>query len=317
MRILLTGVSGFAGSSLLPRLLEDGHEIRAFARERARVEQTLAQTNAAVGAGELDLVIGDTLTGAGLPQAMRDVEVAYYLIHSMEPSGSASFPMRERASAEAFANAARTAGVRRIVYLGGLLPDLRDAAPSQHLASRHAVERILLDAIPESVALRASIVIGARSRSFRFLVRLVERLPVLALPAWRNFRTQPLDERDMIEMLAACATSDSVSGRSLDIGGPDVLTYREIIERIAELMMLGRPSIGLGVTLTPIAARLAAVLTRESPDLVLPLMEGLSSDLLAAEQKVADLLDVSLHSFDAAVEHALHEWEKVEPLAAR
>jgi uncharacterized protein YbjT (DUF2867 family) len=316
MRILLTGVSGFVGSSLLPRLLQEGHEVRAFARERTRVEQALIRANA-VQAGELDLVIGDTLTGAGLPQAMRDVEVAYYLIHSMEPAAGGSFPMRERASAEAFANAARAAGVRRIVYLGGLLPDLSDTVPSQHLASRHAVEGILLDAIPDSVALRASIVIGARSRSFRFLVRLVERLPVLALPSWRRFRTQPIDERDMIEMLAACATFTSFPRRSLDIGGPDVLSYRQLVERIAELMMIRRPSVGLGVTLTPIAARLAAVLTEESPDLVLPLMEGLSSDLLAADDNVAESLGVTLHSFDSAVEHALHEWEKVEPLAAR
>jgi uncharacterized protein YbjT (DUF2867 family) len=341
MRILLTGISGFAGAALLPRLLEQGHDVRALARDRARVQDAL-QPSSDVSLADVELVIGDTLTGASVLGAMRDVEVAYYLIHSMEPSSGDPFPARERASAETFAQAARAAGVRRIVYLGGLLPREREISPgdsrrarsagdsrrasagaparaqtSPHLSSRHAVERILLDAVPDSVALRASIVIGARSRSFRFLVRLVERLPVLTLPAWRRFRTQPIDERDIVEMLASCASVASVAGRSLDVGGPDVLTYGEVVERIAELMMLGRPSVGFGVTVTPIAARLAAVLADERPELVLPLMEGLIGDLLPAGDDAAEILNVELHSFDSAVEHALYEWEKVEELAAR
>jgi uncharacterized protein YbjT (DUF2867 family) len=341
VRILLTGISGFAGSALLPRLLEQGHEVRALARERGRVELAL-QASSAVSLADFELVIGDTLSGAGVPGAMRDVEVAYYLIHSMEPSSGEPFPVRERASAETFAQAARAAGVQRIVYLGGPLPPTGDAPSrastrslpttppatdlarsaqlahtSTHLSSRHAVERILLDTVTDSVALRASIVIGARSRSFRFLVRLVERLPILTLPPWRHFRTQPIDERDVVEMLAACASVTSVAGRSLDVGGPDVLTYGEVMGRIAELMLLNRPSIGFGLTVTPIAARLAAVLADERPELVLPLMEGLTGDLLAVDDDAAELLNVELHSFDSAVEHALWEWEKVEPLAAR
>ena len=202
MRILLTGISGFAGSALLPRVLEQGHEVCALARDRSRVELALPSD---VGIADIELVIGDTLTGANVLGAMRDVEVAYYLIHSMEPSsggmGGISFSARERASAETFAQAAQAAGVGRIVYLGGLLPREGDTVvkggvqatartsqlgASAHLSSRHAVERILLDAVPDSISLRASVVIGARSRSFRFLVRLVERMPVLALPAWRR-----------------------------------------------------------------------------------------------------------------------------------
>jgi uncharacterized protein YbjT (DUF2867 family) len=323
VRILITGLSGFAGAALLPRLLEQGHEVRALARDRARVQSAL-ESNRDVGIADIELEIGDTLTGAGIHSAMRNVEVAYYLIHSMEPSSGEPFPARERVSAQTFASAAQAAGVRRIVYLGGLLPH-KQASPkgqeqvkiSSHLSSRYTVERILLDAIPDSVALRASIVIGARSRSFRFLVRLVERMPVLTLPAWRRFHTQPVDERDIVEMLASCASNPSVAGRSLDIGGPDVLTYGQMMQRIAELMGLGRPSLGLGVTVTPIAARLAAVLADESPELVLPLMEGLTGDLLPAKDDSAELLNVELHSFDSAVEHALYEWEKTEPLAAR
>jgi uncharacterized protein YbjT (DUF2867 family) len=348
VRVLLTGISGFAGSALLPRLLEQGHEVRALARDRARVELALEsiahQSHAEVSIEDFELQIGDTLSGAGVLGAMRGVEVAYYLIHSMEPSpGGArgtSFSARERASAETFAQAARAAGVKRIVYLGGPMPpaqatfadtrhgkegrsradvgsDKKRSQISPHLSSRNAVERILLEAVPDSVALRASLVIGARSRSFRFLVRLVERMPVLALPAWRRFRSRPVDERDVIEMLCSCASVKAVGGRSMDVGGPEVLSYGEIVERIAELMMLGRPSVGIGVTVTPIAARVAAVIAGERPELVLPLMESLTSDLLPSGEDPAELLGVDLHSFDSAVEHALAEWERSEPLAAR
>ena len=338
MRVLLTGISGFAGAALLPRLLEEGHEVRALARDRGRVERALAATRSPlrdpIDLEDFQLTIGDTLSGAGVLGALRGVEVAYYLIHSMEPSPSGpdgdSFPARERASAQTFAQAARAAGVRRIVYLGGPLPGPRHESAraetgspranervSAHLSSRNAVERILLDSIPDSVALRASIVIGARSRSFRFLVRLVERMPVLALPAWRRYRSRPIDERDIVEMLLACASVEAVGGRSLDAGGPEILAYGEIVERLAELMMLARPSLPIGVTVTPIAARLAALIAGERPELVLPLMESLTGDLLPRGEDPAELLGVDLHSFDSAVEHALGEWERSEPLAAR
>jgi uncharacterized protein YbjT (DUF2867 family) len=328
MRVLLTGASGFAGSLLLPRLHREGHEVRAFARDPARLRIPIAW--------HLDTVRGDVISGAGLKEALDGIEVAYYLIHSMErpPAKSGEgeglgprptstgrarnaggFPELERRAAYNFARAARHAGVKRIVYLGGLLPESR--AASRHLASRLAVERILLDAVADSVALRASIVIGARSRSFRFLVHLIERMPVLALPAWQRYSTAPIDARDVTEMLLAAAHVPEVAGRSLDIGGPSVLSYGEMIGRIAELMLVGRPALGLPLNATPIAARVAAAIATEDPELVLALMESLSGDLLPAEDRAAELLGVKLHSFDAAVEHALAEWEAVEPLRAR
>jgi uncharacterized protein YbjT (DUF2867 family) len=213
--------------------------------------------------------------------------------------------------------------VGRIVYLGGLLPRWSDGGQdrgaqraSSHLASRAEVERILLDAVPDSIALRASIVIGAYSRSFRLLVRLVERMPVLTLPAWQRFRTQPIDARDVTEMLAVAAEAP-LGGRSLEVGGPDVLTYGEMLAGIAELMLVRRPSLRVRVNLTGITARVAAAIAGEDPELVLPLMEGLQGDLLPADDHAAQLLGVHLHSFDSAVESALRDWERLEPLAAR
>jgi uncharacterized protein YbjT (DUF2867 family) len=170
--------------------------------------------------------------------------------------------------------------------------------------------------VADSLALRASIVIGARSRSFRLLVHLVERLPVLTLPAWQRFRTQPIDARDVIEMLAAAATAQPAT-HSLDVGGPDVLTYGEMLTRIADLMLIRRPAVRLRVNMTAVTARVAAAIAGEDPELVVPLMEGLQSDLLPADDHASELLGVRLHSFDSAVEHALGEWEQSESLAAR
>jgi uncharacterized protein YbjT (DUF2867 family) len=303
MRVLITGVSGYVGGALIPRLRAGGHELRGLARDPARVRE------------RLPLVTGDVVSGAGLREALDGIDVAYYLVHSMEPGVDGRFAEHERRAAENFAAAARAEGVRRVIYLGGLLP--AGLSPSAHLASRLAVEEALLDASPESVSLRASIVIGAHSRSFRLLVRLVERLRVVPLPAWHVYRTRPIDERDVLELLARAVAHPGVAGRSLDVAGPDVLTYGEMIERIADIMLVGRSALRLGLTATPVASRLAARIAGEHWELVGPLMEGLSGDLLPRDDSAVRLLGVRLHSFSRAVEHALRVWETSEPLAAR
>jgi uncharacterized protein YbjT (DUF2867 family) len=305
MKVLITGVSGYVGSRLVPRLERDGHELLGLSRDPAR----------AADAG-IPVVRGDVSTGDGLEQALQGVDVAYYLIHSMEPASNGSFGGIERQSAESFARAAQAAGVGRIIYLGGLVPA---AGPvSQHLVSRLEVEQILLRATPCSVAFRASIVIGARSRSFRFLVRLVERMPVLIVPGWRTHVTTPIDERDMTEMLTRAATSDQVCGESLDAGGPDIVSYGELIDRIRDLMLVDRPTLGFSrLTVTPIASRISSLIAGEQHTLIGPLMESLNDDLLPRDGRAAELLGVRLHSLDAAIERSLREWEREEPLVAR
>jgi uncharacterized protein YbjT (DUF2867 family) len=305
---LVTGASGYVGAALAPRLARDGHVVRGFGRSAARIE--------AAGAPFDEIVVGDAATGAGLERALDGVDVAYYLIHSMEGPAAGGFPEAERLAADTFGAAAAAAGVRRIVYLGGLVPE--GARLSRHLASRLAVEEALLAAAPETVALRASIVVGARSRSFRFLVRLIERLPVLALPAWRDNRTQPIDGRDVLEFLAAAATlPERHTGRSWDIAGPDAMSYAEMLDRIADRLMISRRSIGLGFTLTPVAAVIAAAVAGEEVGLIEPLMESLEHDLLPRDRHAASTFGVKLHGFDAAVDRALRELEQLEEVAAR
>ena len=302
MRILLTGASGSIGAALAPALAREGHELRGFGRDPARV------------AASLPFVSGDAISGAGLDEALDGIDVAYFLIHSME--GNGAFEDNERVAAQNFVAAAQRAGVPRVVYLGGLVPAQRRL--SRHLGSRLEVERILLAGLPEAVAVRASIVIGARSRSFRFLVHLVERLNVLALPPWREHRTQPIDVRDVVAYLVASAsTPHARGGLSLDIAGPDVVSYGEMIERIADLMLVRRRKLRLGRNVTPIVAPVAAALAGEDAGFIRPLMESLSSDLLPRDERAPHLLGVRLHRFDRAVERALRDWESIESLAAR
>jgi uncharacterized protein YbjT (DUF2867 family) len=314
MTVLVTGASGYVGAALIPRLQTAGLPVRAFARDPVRVAA------AGVDLAEVDVVTGDAVTGEGLDAALDGVDVAYFLIHSMETpavgADAGGFRSRDRRAAEAFAAAAQRAGVRRVVYLGGLVP--ATGAASAHLASRLEVEQALLQAAPEALALRASIVIGARSRSFRFLVRLVERVPVMPLPAWREQRTQPIDGRDVLAYLEAAGTSPAVDGPlSLDIAGPDIVTYGELVARIQDALLVGRVPIPLNFNLTPIASRVAAAIAGEDHALIGPLMEGLEGDLLPRDDRAPRLLGVRPHGLDSAIERALREWEAVEPLRAR
>jgi uncharacterized protein YbjT (DUF2867 family) len=306
---LVTGATGYVGGRLLRRLAEEGRPVRALARRPEAVERLEG----------VEPVRGDLLDARALAPALEGCRTAYYLVHSMEAATNGSdFAERDRRAALAFARAASGAGVEQIVYLGGIEPSGGPAALSAHLRSRLEVERILLEAVPRSTALRASIVIGAGSSSFRVLVRLVERLRVLPMPSWRSKRTQPIAERDVIEFLARTPEVPGAAGRSLDIAGPDVISYGEMIERIAEAMGVGRMPLGFGVSLTPPASAVVAGVTGQPLDLVRPLMESLESDMLPRDaQEAPRLYGLRPLPFDRAVDRALREWESREPLGAR
>jgi uncharacterized protein YbjT (DUF2867 family) len=305
---LVTGATGYVGGRLIERLAREGRPLRALARDPSRLDPVEG----------VEAMAGDLVRDTGLEAALDGVETAYYLVHSMEPTAGAAngdFGSRDRLAATNFARAATAAGVERIVYLGGLVA--QDAPLSPHLASRLEVERILLEGAPSSTALRASIIVGAGSSSFRILVRLVERLRVLPFPAWRDHRTQPISERDAIEYLARTPETPGAAGRSLDIAGPDVLSYGAMIERIADHMGVSRMPLRLRVSQTPAASAVVAGIVGQPLELVRPLMESLEYDLLPRDDSARAIYGIHGHSFDRAVEHALREWERTEELAAR
>jgi uncharacterized protein YbjT (DUF2867 family) len=306
---LVTGATGYVGGRLIERLRAEGRPVRAMARDPERFATV----------DGVEAVHGDVVADSGLQAALDGVSTAYYLIHSMEPARAADadgdFGARDRMAANNFARAAVIAGVERIVYLGGIVPTGPEISP--HLASRLEVENILMDAVPGSTAFRASILVGARSSSFRLLVRLVERLRVLPFPAWRDHRTSPVFELDAIEYLARVPATPDAAGRSLDIAAPDVLTYGAMIERIADAMGVGRVPVRLGLSQTPTASAVVSAVVGQPVELVRPLMESLQYDLLPRDRDAQRIFDLRPHGYDRAVEHALREWEATEELAAR
>jgi uncharacterized protein YbjT (DUF2867 family) len=309
---LVTGATGYVGGRLVDRLLEDGRKVRALARNPARFDDR---------GGAAEVAQGDVVSGDGLERALHGCKVAYYLVHSMAPASngnSSSFADLDRLAAENFAAAAEQAGVKKIIYLGGLLPaEVPEDELSPHLHSRLEVERILLDAAPRGTMFRASIVIGAGSASFRLLVRLIERLRVLPFPAWTGNETQPIAEVDAIEYLARAPQERRAAGRVLDIVGPDILTYGEIIERIADSLGVGRLPVPLPATQTPAASAVVAAVVGQPRELVRPLMESLERSLLPRDNRAQEIFGLRRHGFDRAVEHALREWEDSERLGAR
>ena len=293
--ILLTGASGYVGGYLLEELLRRGHAVRALAR------------NPRPGAfpPAVEARKGDAVAGSGLRQALAGCRTAYYLIHSMgRGSGPVEeFAARDRQAAHNFGAAAREAGVTRIVYLGGLGPTGADA--SIHLRSRHEVAEILRGYVPELVYVRAAMVIGSGSASFEMMSALVKRLPVMIAPRWVDTRSQPVAVGDVIRTLADVAERPDAPGE-IQLGGADVLTYRDMMERFARLQ--GRrikPRIVRVPVLTPkLSSYWVALVTPVEYGLVRPLVDGLKSEMVVDRTPPAGINDTPL-GFEDAVRAAM------------
>ena len=286
-----------------PACSADGHRVRGYGRSAARIRVPVDE-----------VVEGDAVLGTGLERALDGVEVAYFLIHSMEGPGD-GFADLERKAAEQFAAAAAGAGVRRIVYLGGLVP--QDGQISRHLASRLAVEELLLAAAAESIAMRASIVIGARSRSSASSCGSSERMPVLALPAWRDNRTSA-GRRPRHARVPEARRERPAGARGQVVGyrGPGRDSCGELVERIADAMLVRRPRVGIDVTMTGVGIGHGGRDRRRGRRTDRP-ADGIARTRPAAPPRGRPGLRRPPDSFTAAVERALREWEREEELAAR
>lgn len=304
---LIVGATGYVGTLLTKALVAADRPVRAFSRHPRPV----------AAGGLVETARGDVLEGSGLDEALAGCEVAYYLVHSME-AGARSFEARDRQAADNFAAACRRAGVERVVYLGGIEPSGR---LSPHMRSRLEVERILMEKLPRATGLRASIVVGAGSPSFRLMVRLIERLPVLPLPPWRERSTQPIAERDVIACLVRTPMVERTEGRSIDLVGPEALSYGEMLKGIVAELGVDRPEVDLPIFTAPTFAAVASAIAGSDVDLVRALMGSLNADILPRSQDAAremsELYGIAPLPFTRAVRRALADWEREEPLAAR
>ena len=292
MRVLVFGASGYIGSHLVPRLVAAGHEVRATSRN--------AESLTGRGWEAVETVSADALDPASLDQALAGVEVAYYLVHSM--AAGSDFATRDRRAARNFRRAAERAGVRRIVYLGGLQPG---SDQSEHLASREETGEILRDGSIPVTELRAGIIVGAGSAAFEVIRDLAFHLRVMVTPRWVRSRTQPIALDDLLAYLVGVLDEPRTEGATFDVGGPDTLTYQDMIRTFAEVAGAKVTIIPVPVLTPRISSYWLDLVTAVPSNVARPLIDGLKHDLLADTTAIRELIPLELHSYRDAVERAL------------
>lgn len=302
--VLVTGATGFIGSRLIPRLVSDGFEVVGMSRRRM-------DGKGAGSAKGVRYVQADAFDPEGLGRAMRGVDVAYYLIHSME-GGSGTwqkFAEREMLQARNFLEAATRAGVKRIIYLGGLHDAGRHLSP--HMRSRKEVGEVLASGGIPVTELRASLIIGARGSSYEMLQYLVERLSVMVCPSWVKSMAQPIAVGDVIEYLAKCLTADATTGKILEIGGPDRVTYEELMRMYAG--RLGRRLFILQIPFltTRLSSYWVDLVTPVRASLARPLIDSLVHDTVVTDDAMSDIIKIRPKPVRESIDIAIGETRRL------
>jgi uncharacterized protein YbjT (DUF2867 family) len=291
--VLLTGATGYVGGLLLPLLEKQSVIVRCLARNPDKIRRSRETTQ---------VVRGDVLDAASLDEALKGVDTAYYLVHLM--SGSKDFEREDRQAATNFAMAAKKAGVKRIIYLGGLGDDA-DPKLSPHLRSRHEVGEILRQSGIETIEFRAGMVVGAGSLSYQLLKSLTDRLPVMLCPKWLSTPTQPIAVDDVLAYLLAAEELPAGESRIFEIGCPDVVTYSDLIRVYAKLKHLRRWLIFVPV-LTPYLSGLwLALVTPASFEVGRHLIEGLKNPTIVRDDAALKVFKVRPMSVKDAIRKAV------------
>jgi len=294
MRVLVTGASGFVGGHLVDALQQADHDVVALVRNAANYEPPSG----------VDVVEGDLLDPESIADAFDGVQAAYYLVHSME--AGEEFEERDRRAARHFADAASAAGVERAIYLGGLGTD--EDALSEHLRSRREVETILSDGDYDLTVLRAAIIVGAGSVSFRTIYQLAKRLPIMLTPEWVRTECQPIAIRDVVAYLVGVLETPETAGETYEIGGPDVLSYQEMLQTTARLMGRHLRVVPVPV-LTPRLSAYWVDLVTDVPAVVAhPLIEGLRNPVVVTDPAIEHLVAVDKTPFREAAARALRAY---------
>lgn len=302
-RVLVTGATGYVGGRLVPRLAEAGYNVVAAGRSLPKLRARRWANDERV-----ELLQLDVLDVNNLRQACQGCEVIYYLVHSMEP-GNRNFAETDRIAAENVVQVAAETGVRRIIYLGGLGDD--NVHLSKHLRSRAEVGKILSAGVVPVTVLRAGMIIGSGSASFEILRYLVERLPVMITPKWVVTPSQPISIRNVLEYLIGCLKNEDTSGRTFDIGGPEVLTYRTIMEIYAQEAGLGKRLIIPVPVFTPrLSSYWIHLVTPVPAALARPLAEGLRNPVVCKEDKITQLLPQHLLACREAIRLSIDKTEQ-------
>ncbi|MRR58653.1 MAG: NAD-dependent epimerase/dehydratase family protein [Deltaproteobacteria bacterium] len=291
--VLVTGATGFIGKRLVSALADEGFRVRAMVR----------RPEAAVPEG-VEVVVADLLEPLSLDAALAGVDTAFYLVHSLA-AGRAGFEQRDRQAAENFVTAADKSGLRRVIYLGGL--GETGSGLSEHLASRLEVAEILRRGRFSTTVLRAAIIIGVGGASYEIIKALVDRLPVMITPRWVSTRCQPIAVDDVIRYLTGCLREERTAGGVFDIGGPEILSYRDMMDRFARLR--GKRLLIVPVPLlTPkLSSYWVGLVTPVKPSISMPLIEGLRNEVVCRDTRLRDLLPFTLTPFDEALRRALGE----------
>jgi uncharacterized protein YbjT (DUF2867 family) len=302
-RVLVLGASGFVGSRLVPELLKKNIRLRLFIRDTAK------QLPWELKGDDLETYRGDLITGEGLEAALEGVHSAYYLVHSMGGKSvfrNVEYAERDKRAAGNFIRAADSAGLKRVIYLGAL--GERGGGISEHLSSRAEVAEILSSGKAAATILRAAIVIGAGGASFEMLRYLVERLPVMGCPRWIDTRIQPIAVRDVLTYLVGCLLDPRTAGQTFDIGGDEILTYREMMQEYAEARGIARRIIFRVPFLTPLLSAYWVDLVTPVPSGVAhPLIEGLKTEVVCRESRIDEFIPIVKTPFREAVKIAFSE----------